>query len=206
MIPFNPAEFKALLLEYVVAENQAYTTIESTRLQAILKYLNPAVDQRGCLPVHKTIHNWIEVAFEANVGLIQEFLRSAQSKINLAFDLWTSRRLTAFCGVTAHFCDHNGRYRSFLLAILEHTTSHAGTDISQTLQHSLRPPQGLVPATQPSQEPAITPQRRTRQKASQRAQVPTPPTTQIPILETQDSQPTVPSHAATQAYSQATED
>jgi hypothetical protein len=46
--------------------------------------------------------------------------------------------LTAFCGVTAHFCDHNGTYRSFLLAILEHTTSHAGTDISQTLQQIIR--------------------------------------------------------------------
>jgi hypothetical protein len=57
MIPFDPAEFKALLLDHVVAENQAYTTIESTRRQAILKYLNPAVDQRGCLPVYKTIHN-----------------------------------------------------------------------------------------------------------------------------------------------------
>jgi hypothetical protein len=36
-------------------------------------------------------------------------------------------------------------------------------------QGSLRPPQGLIPATQPSQEPVVTPQRRTRQKAGQRA-------------------------------------
>jgi hypothetical protein len=78
--------------------------------------------------------------------------------------------------------------------------------VPTSAQGSLRPPQGLIPATQPSQEPVVTPQRRTRQKAGQRAQVPTPPTTQMPILETQDSQPTVPSHAATQAHSQAMED
>jgi hypothetical protein len=77
MIPLDPSEFKSLLLDYVVAENQACTTIESTRLQAILKYYNLAVNQQGCFPVYKTIYNWIEVAFEANVGLIQEFLRLA---------------------------------------------------------------------------------------------------------------------------------
>ena len=76
-IQFNPSEFKALLLDYVVSENHAFTTLESPRLQKILTYLNPACEKRGCLPTHATIASWIEVAYDANVGLIRELLNTS---------------------------------------------------------------------------------------------------------------------------------
>jgi hypothetical protein len=58
-IQFNPSEFKALLLDYVVSENHAFSTLESPRLHKILTYLNPACKKRGCLPTHTTIASWI---------------------------------------------------------------------------------------------------------------------------------------------------
>lgn len=132
-IHFDPSEFKALLLDYIVSENQAFNTLESSRLQRIFAYLNPAVARRGCLPGHQTMANWIEAAYEANVGLIKEFLDNALSNINLSFDLWTSRRMVAFYGTTAHFCDARGKYRSFLLALPQHAGSHAGSNIAETI-------------------------------------------------------------------------
>lgn len=132
-IHFDPSEFKALLLDYIVSENQAFNTLESSRLQRIFAYLNPAVARRGCLPGHQTMANWIEAAYEANVGLIKEFLDNALSNINLSFDLWTSRKMVAFCGITAHFCDARGKYRSFLLALPQHAGSHAGSNIAETI-------------------------------------------------------------------------
>lgn len=137
-IHFDPPEFKALLLDYIISENQAFNTLESQRLQRIFTYLNPAVARRGCLPHHRTMANWIEAAYEANVGLIKEFLDGALSNINLSFDLWTSRRMAAFCGVTAHFCDAKGRYRSLLLALPQHTGSHAGTNIAETISQIIQ--------------------------------------------------------------------
>jgi hypothetical protein len=138
MIHFEPAKFKALLLEYIVSENNSFSTIESSRLQAIFRYLNLAVSSRGCLPTYTTMANWVEAAFEYNVGLISEFLNSALSNINFSFDLWTSRRMTAFCGVTVHFCDAKGKYRSFLLALLKHASTHLGANIATTIAHIIQ--------------------------------------------------------------------
>lgn len=137
-IRFDPPEFKALLLDYIVSENQAFNTLESQRLQRIFTYLNPAVARRGCLPHHRIMANWIEAAYEANVGLVKEFLDNALSNINLSFDLWTSRRMAAFCGLIAHFCDVKGRYRSLLLALPQHTGSHAGKNIAETMSQIIQ--------------------------------------------------------------------
>lgn len=77
--------------------------------------------------------NWIEATYEANVSLIKEFLNNALSNINLSFDLWTSRRMVAFYGTTAHFCDARGKYRSFLLALPQYAGSHTGSNIAETI-------------------------------------------------------------------------
>jgi hypothetical protein len=104
-IHLDPSECKVLLLDYIVSENQAFNTLKSSRLQRIFAYLNLAVARRGCLLGHQTMANWIEATYEANVGLIKQLLDNARSNINLFFVLWVSRRMVAFCGITAHFCD-----------------------------------------------------------------------------------------------------
>jgi hypothetical protein len=132
-IQFNPSEFKALLLDYVVSENHAFSTLESPRLHKILTYLNPACKKRGCLPTHTTIASWIEVAYDANVGLIKELLNTSQSKIHISFDLWTSRAMRAFCAITAHFCDAKGEFRTLLLGLPHQAGRHTGVNIAPTI-------------------------------------------------------------------------
>lgn len=55
MILFKENTFKALLLNYIIRENNAFSTIKLLRLRAILKYLNLAIKKRGYLLVYKTI-------------------------------------------------------------------------------------------------------------------------------------------------------
>jgi hypothetical protein len=57
LIYFKLAKFKALLLKYIVLENNSFSIIKSSRLQAIFRYLNLVVSSRGCLLTYITIAN-----------------------------------------------------------------------------------------------------------------------------------------------------
>jgi hypothetical protein len=134
---FHPHEFKALLLEWIVQDNTAFQALESPRLQRILTYLNPAVDRRGCLPVHKTVKRWITAVYDSHIGVVTEALATAVTKVHISFDLWTSRSLIAFCGINVHFLDNESNYRTFLLALPRHFGTHKGINVADTISATI---------------------------------------------------------------------
>lgn len=134
---FHPHEFKALLLAWIVEDNIAFQALESRRLHDILTYLNPTVDRRGCIPVHKTIKRWISTAYSEHLGIVTEVLASSISKVHISFDLWTSRSLYAFCGINVHFLDSEHRYRTFLLGLPRHLGDHSGVNIAETISKTI---------------------------------------------------------------------
>lgn len=71
---FRPSRFKSLLLSWRVADDHAFRSVESLHLQKLLQYLNPAVDQRGCLPYHSTVKQWALTTYNSCTSVVTEHL------------------------------------------------------------------------------------------------------------------------------------
>jgi hypothetical protein len=88
------------------------------------------LDQAGCLPTRNTIRDWIIRDWASYKSVIQGLLGLAQGKVNISFDLWSSRNILSLCGIVVHFIDGNGKLRQFLLSIPRLVGSHKGTNIA----------------------------------------------------------------------------
>ena len=60
-------------------------------------------------------------------------MKTAISRIHLAFDLWTSSRRKAINGITANWVDRKGRCRTALIALTEMGDCHDGVSIATSV-------------------------------------------------------------------------
>lgn len=139
---FNLLEFRALLLQWVIADNIAFNKIESPHLRRLITYAN----SRAQLPSHTSISRWITKAYDQQLGVVTEALASAITKVSLSFDLWTSGSSVALLGVVTHFIDAKGKPTSMLLSLPRQQGKHTGASIADNvagiiaeygLEHSL---------------------------------------------------------------------
>lgn len=64
--------------------------------------------------------------------MVTEHLNIAASKINISFDIWTSRNKLCLLSVVAHFIDRQFNPRTILLALPRHKGSYYGKTIAET--------------------------------------------------------------------------
>ncbi|KAG9516583.1 MAG: Uncharacterized protein AUREO_060260 [Aureobasidium pullulans] len=126
---FNPAEFRSLLITWIIHDNQAFQAVDSLRFRALLGYLQPAVERFNYMPGRITIRRWIKTGYHNSLPLIQQAIDTSQSKIHCSFDIWTSRKMVAFCGIHIHFL-YKGKYKSLLLALPRQVGTHSGVNIA----------------------------------------------------------------------------
>ncbi|RYF43063.1 MAG: hypothetical protein EOO38_19140, partial [Cytophagaceae bacterium] len=92
---FSLLGFRALLLQWIVADNIAFNKVESPHLRRLIGYANP----RARLPSRTSISRWIAQAYDQQLGVVTETLASAIAKISLSFDMWTSGSNVALLGI-----------------------------------------------------------------------------------------------------------
>ncbi|KAF4547066.1 Hypothetical protein D9617_61g013170 [Elsinoe fawcettii] len=126
---FNLLEFRALLLQLVIADNIAFRTVESPHLRRLMRYAN----SRTQMPSHTSIFRWVARAYEQQLGVVAETLASAITKTSLSFDLCTSGTSVAMLGVVAHFIDAEGKPTSILLSLPRQQGRHTGTNIADNV-------------------------------------------------------------------------
>ncbi|KAM0705421.1 hypothetical protein Q7P35_008211 [Cladosporium inversicolor] len=108
---FSLLGFRALLLQWIVADNIAFNKVESPHLRRLIGYANP----------------------RARLGVVTETLALAITKVSLSFDMWTSRSNVALLGIVAHFIDMKGKPTSILLSLPRQHGRHTGTNIAETI-------------------------------------------------------------------------
>jgi hypothetical protein len=127
---FEASEFRAILLQWIVEDNIHFRKLNSPAFRRLLTYLNPKCEP--FIPSHSTVSRWLNSAYNQQIGVVTEHLNTAASKINLSFDMWTSRNKLCLLGVVAHFLDRQFRPRTILLALPRHKGTHHGTTIAET--------------------------------------------------------------------------
>ncbi|KAK2926510.1 HAT, C-terminal dimerization domain [Fusarium oxysporum f. sp. vasinfectum] len=114
---FEPARFQHLLIRWVACDNIPFYKLESPYFRDLMAYANSAIVDSGSLPTHSTIREWIVRTFSRHKGVVTELLGRSLSRINISFDAWSSRRFTSLLGLTVHFLDDEGKFRTFLLGL-----------------------------------------------------------------------------------------
>jgi hypothetical protein len=95
-------------------------------------YCNPRCE--AALPTRNTLKRFIASAYDHGLAAVESELKTAATKINLSFDLWTSssRRLSLL-GVVAHYLDRQFTPRAVLLALPTMHGSHNAVNLSTKL-------------------------------------------------------------------------
>ncbi|KAG7404035.1 putative AC transposase [Fusarium oxysporum f. sp. rapae] len=127
---FDPLRFQRLLIRWVACDNVPFNTLESPYFRELMEYANSAIIESGSLPTHNTMHEWIVRTFNRHKGVVTELLGRSLSRINVSFDVWTSRKFTSVLGLTVHFLDDEGKFRTFLLGLPQIEGRHCGENLA----------------------------------------------------------------------------
>ncbi|XWX00783.1 hypothetical protein V2A60_008804 [Cordyceps javanica] len=127
---FDPLHFRQLLIRWVACDNIPFNKLESPYFRELMEYTNSAVIESGSLPTHNTMRDWIVGAFNRHKGVVTELLGRSLSRINISFDVWTSRKFTSLLGLTVHFLDDGGKLRTFLLGLPRFEGQHSGENLA----------------------------------------------------------------------------
>ncbi|XP_044716004.1 transposase [Hirsutella rhossiliensis] len=76
------------------------------------------------------MRDWIVRSFNCHKGVVTELLRRSLSRINVSFDAWSSRKFTSLLGLTVHFLDDEGKFRTFLLGLPRIEGRHCGENLA----------------------------------------------------------------------------
>ena len=64
--------------------------------------------------------------------MVTELLKGAQGKVNISFDLWSSKNLLSLCSLVVHFIA-DGKLHQFLLSIPWLVGAHTGLNIAESV-------------------------------------------------------------------------
>ena len=95
-------------------------------------YANNGLEHAGCLPTRNTIRDWIIKDYKGYKGVVTELLKTSQGKVNISFDMWSSKNLLSLCGLVVHFIA-NGKLYQFLLSIPRLIGAHTSVNIAESV-------------------------------------------------------------------------
>lgn len=133
---FDHFVFKSMVLRLFTTRQLPLSLIEDEAFRDLLVYLEPRLERS--IPSRRTLRRYITKAYDASQSKVEQSLLGAISKINLAFDIWTSpgRRLSLL-GVVAHYLDHQGRPCNVLIGLPKLKGSHTAVNIAVVLNDLL---------------------------------------------------------------------
>ncbi|KAJ6436796.1 putative 115 kDa protein in type-1 retrotransposable element R1DM [Purpureocillium lavendulum] len=134
---FDPLRFQHLLIRWVACDNIPFHKLESPYFRDLLAYANSAIVDSGSVPTHSTIRDWIVRSFNRHKGVVTELLRRSLSRINVSFDAWSSRKFMSLLGLTVHFLDDEGNFRTFLLGLPRIEGRHCGENLADRVSEIL---------------------------------------------------------------------
>ena len=114
---FDPKRFKQLFTRWIIIDNIALDQVDSSAFWEMMLYANDGLEHAGCLPTRNTIWDWIIKDYKGYKGVVTELLKTLQGKVNISFNMWSSKNLLYLYSLVVHFIA-NGKLYQFLLSIL----------------------------------------------------------------------------------------
>lgn len=105
--------------------------VEHEAFRDLLVSINASIEK--IIPSRNTLRGWIIKEYQKQQALVKDYLQESKSLIHLSFDLWTSPSNKALLGVVAHFIDHKGKSRTFLIGLRELVAEHSGENQAELI-------------------------------------------------------------------------
>ncbi|GJE88702.1 hAT transposon family protein [Phanerochaete sordida] len=121
---------------FVVETDQALAIVDQPSFRALLSYQRPSMKESELC--HRT--KMTDIVIERAQLIMEELdseLQTCPGKVSLTFDGWTSKIMTAYLAITAHYITVDWTLRSELLAFSELEGSHSGENMGQELHNAV---------------------------------------------------------------------
>jgi hypothetical protein len=128
----DPDVLRKYIFRWVIYDNIPFQKLESPYFHKIVGVSHPLCGAKA-IPTRTTISRWSVKGFELHKQEIRDSIRTAISRVHLAFDLWTSSRRKAINGITANWVDQRGHCQTALLALVEMDDDHDGDSIAESI-------------------------------------------------------------------------
>jgi hypothetical protein len=94
-----------MILRLFTTRQLPLSLIEDEAFRALLVYLEPRLEKS--IPSRRSLGRYIAKAYDASQSKVEQSLLGAITKINVAFDIWTSPgRQFSLLSVVGHYLDH----------------------------------------------------------------------------------------------------
>lgn len=121
-----------MILRLFTTRQLPLSLIEDEAFRALLVYLEPCAEKS--IPSRRSLGRYIAKAYDTSQSKVKQSLSGAITKINVAFDIWTSPgRRFSLLGVVGHYLDEQQRPRNVLLGLPRLRGSHTAVNIAATM-------------------------------------------------------------------------
>lgn len=125
----NIEKWRAKLLRWMIQDHIPFAQVQSEAFRSMLIELYRPIGPY--IVSGTTIRTWINEEYELAVDQIHSWLRDADSRVHISFDLWTSLNGYAMIGVYGHFVSgYSPTVKSILLALRRIDTGHSGEEVA----------------------------------------------------------------------------
>ncbi|CAG8697217.1 811_t:CDS:2, partial [Cetraspora pellucida] len=125
IIEFTPANFRKLLIRWIVLDNQPFTTCENKSFQQMIRLLNP----HALISTGDTIKNNIIKCFKEEHINIMHLYQDIPGKISFALNSWTSTNVYSFLAITGHWITKDWVLQNSLLDFMNILGPHSGENL-----------------------------------------------------------------------------
>ncbi|KAK7882297.1 hypothetical protein WMY93_028471 [Mugilogobius chulae] len=118
------------IVDMIIKDGQPFSMVEGEGFTNLMEILDPLYK----VPCRKTVKTMVEERYQQNKKKAEEDLKKA-SAVSLTADMWTSRNMDAYLGVTCHYLSDDLDLSTVLLGVqyfpMTHTAAHIAEAASQ---------------------------------------------------------------------------
>jgi hypothetical protein len=133
---FNQETFDRLLMEVIITKDLPFSLVDNAKFKELLLYLKPPQPNSSTnlkILSRTTLMTRLEALFNEFVAKQIAKFETIDSKISITCDLWTSKNILSFLGITAHWLNQDFVPESSLLAFKYFKGRHTGERICKQL-------------------------------------------------------------------------
>ncbi|XP_055082535.1 E3 SUMO-protein ligase ZBED1-like isoform X2 [Periophthalmus magnuspinnatus] len=114
------------IVDMIIKDGQPFSMVEGEGFTNLLKILDPLYK----VPCHKTVKTMVEERYQQKKKKAEGELKKA-SAVSLTADMWTSRNMDAYLGVTCHYLSDNFELSTILLGVQYFPVTHTAAHITE---------------------------------------------------------------------------
>ncbi|CAB5183769.1 unnamed protein product [Rhizophagus irregularis] len=131
---FSNEIFRKNLAEWIAADDQPFTVVESPEFHHVIHSCNPM----AFIPSADTVKTDILKLYKTHQSNMQDLLQNTPGKISFAIDAWISPNIIGFLGITGHFIDVDWNLRNVLVDFIDLSGPHSGANLAKAFAACLQ--------------------------------------------------------------------